>query len=72
MGSINILSTIKSVFIVPINKNMNKTEISFFIMPMNGQESRSAIFTVQDINSNKAFIKYYQKTDEMSIKKYSR
>ena len=68
MGSINKLSTIKSEFFVPINKNMNKIKIDFFITPINGQESRSAIFTVQDINSNKIYIKYYQKTDEMSIK----
>ena len=30
MGSINKLSTIKSVFIVPINKNMTKIKIDFF------------------------------------------
>ena len=29
MGSINKLSTIKSVFIVPINKSMNKIKIDF-------------------------------------------
>ena len=33
MGSINELSTIKSVFIVPINKSMNKIKIDFLIMP---------------------------------------
>ena len=33
MGSINKLSTIKSVFMVPINNNMSKIEINFFIMP---------------------------------------
>ena len=33
MDSINKLSTIKSVFIVPINKNMTKIKIDFFIMP---------------------------------------
>ena len=33
MGSINKLSTIKSVFMVPINKSMNKIKINFFIMP---------------------------------------
>ena len=68
MGSINKLSTIKLVFIVPINKNMTKIKVDFFIMPIIGQESRSARFIIQDINSNKIYIKYYQKTDEMSIK----
>ena len=68
MGSINKLSTIKSVFIVPINKSMNKIKIDFFIMPKSGQENRSAKFIIQDINSNKIYLKYYQKTDEMSIK----
>ena len=68
MGSINKLSTIKSVFIVPINKNMTKIKIDFFIMPKPTQESRSANFTIKDINSNKIYIKYFQKTDEMSIK----
>ena len=68
MGSINKLSTIKSVFIVPINKSMNKIKIYFFTMPKIGQENRSARFIIQDINSNKIYIKYYQKTDEMSIK----
>ena len=68
MGSINKLSTIKSVFIVPINKNMNKIKIDFFIMPKSDQENRSTKFIIQDINSNKIYVKYYQKTDEMSIK----
>ena len=68
MGSINKLSTIKSVFLVPINKIMNKTKIDFFIMPKSGNENRSAKFIIQDINSNKIYIKCYQKTDEMSIK----
>ena len=68
MGSINKLSTIKYVFIVPINKNMTKIKIDFFIMPKTGQESRSARFDIHDINSNKIYVKYYQKTDEMSIK----
>ena len=68
MGSINKLSTIKSVFIVPINKNMNKIKIDFFIMPKSDQENRSARFIIQDINSNKIYVKYYQKTDEMSVK----
>ena len=68
MGSINKLSTIKSVFIVPINKNMTKIKIDFFIMPKPTQQNRSAKFIIQDINSNKIYIKYYQKTDEMSIK----
>ena len=67
MGSINKLLTIKSVFIVPINKSMNKIKIDFFIMPKKGKEDKSAKFIIQDINSNKIYIKYYQKTDEMSI-----
>ena len=68
MGSINKLSTIKSVFIVPINEKMFKIKIDFFIAPKETQQNRSAIFTIKDINSNKIYIKYYQKTDEMSIK----
>ena len=68
MGSINKLSTIKSVFIVPINENMSKIKIDFFIAPKETQQNRSAKFTIQDINSNKIYIKYFQKTDEMSIK----
>ena len=68
MGSINKLSTTKSVFIVPINKNMTKIKIDFFIMPKTGNENRSARFDIPDINSNKIYIKYYQKTDELSIK----
>ena len=31
MGSINKLSTIKSVFIVPINENMSKIKIDFLL-----------------------------------------
>ena len=68
MGSINKLSTIKSVFIVPINENMSKIKIDFFIAPKETQQNRSAKFTIQDINSNKIYVKYFQKTDEMSIK----
>ena len=68
MGSINKLSTIKSVFIVPINENMSKIKIDFFIMPKPTQQNRSAKFIIKDINSNKIYIKYHQKTDEMSIK----
>ena len=68
MGSIDKLSTIKSVFIVPINKSINNIKIDFFIMPKKGKEDKSAKFIIQDINSNKIYIKYYQKTDEMSIK----
>ena len=55
-------------FIVPINKNMSKIKIDFFIAPKATQQNRSAKFIIQDINSNKIYIKYYQKTDEMSIK----
>ena len=61
MGSINKLSTIKSVFIVPIDKNMSKIKIDFFIKPKKGEEHRAATFTIEDINSNKIFIKYYKK-----------
>ena len=68
MGSINKLSTIKSVFIVPINEHMTKIKIDFFIMPKPTQQNRSAKFVIQDINSNKIYVKYFQKTDEMSIK----
>ena len=68
MGSINKLSTIKSVFIVPINEHMSKIKIDFFIMPKPSYENRSAKFIIKDINSNKICIKYFQKTDEMSIK----
>ena len=67
MGSINKLSTINSV-IVPINKTMDKIKINFFITPKIGEENISARFTIHDINSNKIYVKYYQKTDEMSIK----
>ena len=68
MGSINKLSTIKSVFIVPINEHMSKIKIDFFIAPKETQQNRSAKFFIQDINSNKIYIKYFQKTNEMSIK----
>ena len=68
MGSINKLSTIKSVFIVPINENMSKMKIDFFIAPKPTQQHRSARFFIRDINSNKIYIKYFQKTNEMSIK----
>ena len=67
-GSINKLSTVKSVFIVPINENMSKIKIDFFVAPKESQQNRSAKFIIQDINSNKIYIKYFQKTDEMSIK----
>ena len=68
MGSVNRLSTIKSVFIVPINENMSKIKIDFFIQPKSNQQHRTAKFIVRDINSNKIYLKYFQKTDEMSIK----
>ena len=61
MGSINKLSTIKSVFIVPIDKNMSKIKIDFSIKPKKGEEHRAATFTIEDINSNKIYIKYYKK-----------
>ena len=68
MGSIYRLSTIKSVFIVPINENMSKIKIDFFIAPKETQQNRSAKFIIQDANSNKIYVKYFQKTEEMSIK----
>ena len=68
MGSINKLSTIKSVFIVPINEHMSKIKIDFFIAQKPTQQNRSAKFIIQDINSNEIYIKDFQKTDEMSIK----
>ena len=61
MGSINKLSIIKSVFMVPINKDMTKIKIDFFIKPNVGEENRSAQFITKDINSNKIFVKYYKK-----------
>ena len=67
MGSINKLSTIKSVFIVPINENISKIKIDFFIAPKETQQSRSATFSIKDINSNKIYAKYFQKTEEMSV-----
>ena len=47
---------------------MSKIKIDFFIAPKETQQNRSATFTIKDINSNKIYIKYFQKTDEMSIK----
>ena len=67
-GSINKLSTVKSVFIVPINENMSKIKIDFFIAPKATQQNRSAKFVIQDININKIYVKYFQKTEDMSIK----
>ena len=61
MGSINKLSTIKSVFIVPINKDMTKIKIDFYIRPKLSQQSRNATYNIIDINSNKIYIKYLQK-----------
>ena len=68
MGSINKLSTIKSVFIVPINRDTPKIKIGFFIMPKPTQKNRSGKFTIIDINCNKIYVKYFQKTEDMSIK----
>ena len=68
MGSVNKLSTIKSVFLVPIYNNTSKIKIDFFIKPLNNQQNRTAKFIIQDINSNKIYVKYFQKTNEMSIK----
>ena len=47
---------------------MTKIKIDFFIAPKETQQNRSAKFFIRDINSNKIYVKYYQKTDEMSIK----
>ena len=47
---------------------MSKIEIDFFIAPKKNQESRSSRFIIHDINSNKIYIKCYQKTSELSIK----
>ena len=60
-GSINKLSTIKSVFLVPINKDMTKIKIDFYIRPKLSQQSRNATYNIIDINSNKIYIKYLQK-----------
>ena len=60
-GSINKLSTVKSVFMVHINKNMSKIKIDFFVKPKKGEEHRKGTFTIVDINSNKIYIKYYKK-----------
>ena len=60
-GSTNKLSTIKSVFMVLINKDTSKIKIDFFIKPEKGNENRSSKFTIIDINSNKIYIKYFQK-----------
>ena len=61
MGSINKLSTVKSVFLVPINKDMTKIKIDFYIRPKLSQQNRSASYKIIDINSNKIYIKYFQK-----------
>ena len=47
---------------------MSKIKIDFFIAPKATQQNRSAKFIIQDIISNKIYIKYFQKTDEMSMK----
>ena len=61
MGSVNKYSTVKSVFMVPINKDMSKIKIDFFIKPLDSQINRLAQFNIIDINSNKIYIKYFQK-----------
>ena len=53
---------------VPINNNMTKIKIVFFIKPKEDQQNRIAQFIIKEMNSNKIYIRYYQKTDEMSIK----
>ena len=47
---------------------MSKIKIDFFIMPKPTQQNRSAKLIIKDINSNKIYVKYFQKTEEMSIK----
>ena len=47
---------------------MTKIKFDFFITPIKEQENRVARFIIHDINSNKIYIKYLQKTNEMSIK----
>ena len=47
---------------------MTKIKIDLFIMPKPTQQIRSAKFIIKDINSNKIYVKYFQKTEEMSIK----
>ena len=61
MGSVNRLSTIKSVFLVPIDKDMTEIKMDFYIRPKLSQQSRSASYKIIDINSNKIYIKYFQK-----------
>ena len=61
VGSINKLSTVKSVFIVPVNKDMTKIKIDFIIKPDVVQENGSGRFIIKDINSNKIYVKYYKK-----------
>ena len=61
MGSINKLSTVKSVFLVPINKDMTSIKIDFYIRPKLSQQSRSATYNIIDINSNKIYVKYLEK-----------
>ena len=39
----------------------------FLLCQKKGQENRSAKFIIHDINSNKIYIKYLQKINEMSI-----
>ena len=48
MESINKLSTIKSVFMVPINKTKDKIKINFFIMPkkINKIDQLNLLFTI--------------------------
>ena len=60
-GSINKLSTLKSVFLVKIKNDTNKIKIDFYIKPKESQKNRKAIFNIIDINSNKIYIKYYKK-----------
>ena len=45
MGIINKLSTIKSVFIVPINEHMSKIKIDFFIAPKETQQNRQKLIS---------------------------
>ena len=66
-GSVNRLSTIKSDFLVPINKNMTKIKI-YFLLCLKLDMKIDQLNLLFKILIVIKYIKYYQKTDEMSIK----
>ena len=49
------------MFLVPISKDMTKIKIDFYIRPKLSQQNRSATYNIIDINSNKIYVKYFQK-----------